>query len=332
MALVFAFAWRVFVYESKPTMMSVEGTTMGSIIYHVKYSGSTKDYTNEIDQILIGFNKSLSTYEPSSEISMLNKNGEITVASRFFIPVMRESKRVYEATNGAFDPTVGPLINAWGFGPESRKKVLDAAQVDSLKSLIGFEKVQFSDSSIVIPKGFKLDFSAIAKGYAVDLVGEFLESEGINNYMVEIGGELRCRGKNKEGESWSIGVEDPLVDIAEKKILAIVKMKDLSLATSGNYRNYFEEDGKLYAHIIDPSTGYTASHSLLSASVFTSNCMTADAYATAFMVLGLDQSKKIIESDQELEAILVYRSGDSIKSYISEGIAPFIAFNKTDHN
>ena len=329
--LIVALLWRTFFNEGGANLVLIQGTTMGTITYNVKYLGNEKDYKLEIDDLLQSFNQSLSTYIPNSEISQLNNDGVINFKSNYFLPVLKESKRVYEITNGAFDPTVGPLINAWGFGSASKDKLLDSLEVDSLLRLIGYHYVEFDDSKVTIPKGFNLNFSAIAKGYAVDLVGELLEGKGIENYMVEIGGELRCRGNNQEGKSWSIGVEDPTVNLDEKEVLAIVRMNSLSLATSGNYRNYFEENGKLYAHIINPRTGYTSSHNLLSASVFSSNCMTADAFATAFMVVGLEEAKRIIESSNDLEALLVYQSEDGLKSYVSKGIQPFVELNNASN-
>ena len=165
-----------------------------------------------------------------------------------------------------------------------------------------------------------LDFSAIAKGQAVDVVGKWLESRGEKNYMVEIGGEVRCRGKNLKDEVWKIGIQDP-TSAYEVKRIADVFVDNKSIATSGNYRNYYEVDGKIRAHIVDPTTGYTADHDLLSTSVIADNCMTADAYATAFMVLGLEESIRIVEGDPELDALFIFQSGDELDVYVSGGIS-----------
>lgn len=332
MALILAFAVYTFMNSDTSKRMSyVTGVTMGGIVYNVKFLGNQSDMQPEIDQLLVDFNKSLSTYIPDSEISRFNKNGNFSYESDFFLPVLEASKEVYIATSGAYDPTVGPLIQAWGFGPNKEVPALDSLKVDSLRSISGFDNVIFDMLSVSMPINFQLDFSAIAKGYAVDEVGRLLERKGIENYLVEIGGEVKCRGINEEGKSWSLGIEDPTVAENQKEILAIVRLKDKSLATSGNYRNYYKKEGKIYAHIIDPRTGYTANHNLLSASVFASDCMIADAYATAFMVLGLEKSTEIINQQSGLDAILVYQdSNGMLRSYVSDGINPFVELNKTN--
>ncbi len=165
-----------------------------------------------------------------------------------------------------------------------------------------------------------LDFSAIAKGQAVDVVGEWLEAKGQSNYMVEIGGEVRCRGTNQKGKVWKIGIQDPTVSYETRRI-ADVFVDNVSIATSGNYRNYYEVDGKIRAHIVDPTTGYTSDHELLSTSVIAANCITADAYATAFMVLGLQESIQIVEADPELDALFIFQSGEELDVYVSGRIS-----------
>lgn len=327
--LLVAFVVFTISRQGAPKTQLISGQTMGTIIYNVKFIGDGSEVLKEeIDSVLHAFNQSLSTYIPSSEISRLNDSTSLAFESTYFYPVLARSKEIFEATEGTFDPTVGPLIQAWGFGPEKQIPQLDSAKVDSLRDLSGFDLVDFDKNGVSMPDFFQLDFSAIAKGYAVDLVGELLEVNGVSNYLVEIGGEVRCRGVNDEDKSWSLGIEDPTVSLDEQKLLAIVRLKDLSLATSGNYRNYYEKDGKIYAHIIDPRTGYTAQHNLLSASVFASDCMTADAYATGLMVLGLEKSKEIISRDN-IDAILIYRDqAGALKSYVSPGIQPFVELNK----
>ncbi len=327
--LLVAFVVFTISRQGAPKTQLISGQTMGTIIYNVKFIGDGSEVLKEeIDSVLQAFNQSLSTYIPSSEISRLNDSTSLAFESTYFYPVLARSKEIFEATEGTFDPTVGPLIQAWGFGPEKQIPQLDSAKVDSLRDLSGFDRVDFDENGVSMPDFFQLDFSAIAKGYAVDLVGELLEVNGVSDYLVEIGGEVRCRGINDEDKSWSLGIEDPTVSLDEQKLLAIVRLKDLSLATSGNYRNYYEKDGKIYAHIIDPRTGYTAQHNLLSASVFASDCMTADAYATGLMVLGLEKSKEIISRDN-IDAILIYRDqAGALKSYVSPGIQPFVELNK----
>ena len=327
--LILAFLVFTFVRENSLPLQRLSGQTMGTIVYNVKYLGSLNDGLQaEIDSVLKVFNQSLSTYIPDSEISTLNSTGNLTFRSPYFYPILAGSKAIFHKTNGAFDPTVGSLIDLWGFGPEKQIAAPDSAAVDSLLAITGFQHLSFDERSVRLPKNYQLDFSAIAKGYAVDLVGELLEGKGIENYLVEIGGEVRCRGVNQENKSWSLGIEDPTVALDEQELLAIVRLKNLSLATSGNYRNYYEENGIIYAHIIDPRTGYTAEHNLLSVSVFASDCMTADAYATALMVLGLKASQRLVERE-DIEAILIFRKEDgSLGSYVSAGIQPFVELNK----
>jgi thiamine biosynthesis lipoprotein len=239
--------------------------------------------------------------------------------------VLQKSKEIFDLTDGAFDPTVGPLVNAWGFGPGKENNYLDSATVDSLLQKVGFNKIVFDNKTAIkmVPDMY-LDFSAIAKGYGVDVVGLFLESQDINNYMVEIGGEVRCRGVNENDKPWLIGIEDPTVTGGDQKLFTTVFLKDRSLATSGNYRNFYVVDGKKVSHTISPFTGYPVNHSMLSASVFASDCMTADALATGFMVLGVEKSIEITERTDGFDAILIYSDNEGkLQTYVSEGIRGF---------
>ena len=314
------------VKEQPRVIESIRGVTMGVVPYSVKVvkeaSGELKP---QIDSLLTVFNNSLSTYVTDSEISILNKEYELSYQTRFFYPVLAAAAKVFEQTGGAFDPTVGPLVNQWGFGPGKLISVPDSALVDSLMNFAGFKRVQFDEHNVSMSRGMYLDFGAIAKGYAVDLVADYIEDLGHEDFMVEIGGEVRCSGIKPNGSAWTIGIEDPTVQRDERKLAAKVLIKDLSMATSGNYRNFFERDGKKYAHTISPFTGYPVEHSLLSATVFHKSCMLADAYATAFMVLGFEESKKIIDSDETIEGHLIYSdSSGQIVSYTSEKAADII--------
>ncbi len=308
-------------------MVTLGGTTMGPIPYTVKYlEANGQSYQTEVDSLLIAFNNSLSTYIPNSEISRFNNNDSIRFESQYLQEILTKSKEIYEITSGAFDPTVGPLVNAWGFGPGSEQNLLDSATVDSLLMTVGFDKIDFDDQSASKPAGdLFLDFSAIAKGYGVDVVSEFLESKGIANYMVEIGGEVRCKGKNSTGRNWLIGIDDPNVAQNERRLKATVYIENMSLATSGNYRNFYIKDGQKVSHTISPFTGYPVEHSLLSASVFAKDCMSADAYATGFMVMGYDQSLKIIQQSDNMEAFLIYSDAKGeIQTYATPGIANYL--------
>jgi len=313
--------------ETNFSAVEISGMTMGTIRYSVKYFHEEEiNYSSEIDSLLKVWNMSLSTYIAESEISRFNSGDScFEFESKYFLPVLKASKKVYEMSKGAFDPTVGPIVNAWGFGPE-KSMTPDSAKVDSLRKFVGFNKITFDDKKVCksLP-GIKLDFSAIAKGNAVDIVANFLESKGIENLLVEIGGEIVCRGSKPGNAPWVTAIEDPTVEIYEQKILAIAELYDKAVATSGNYRNYYVRDGRKYAHTIDPATGYPVFHSLLSASVFAENCMIADAYATAFMVLGMDGARQIIEDDPTLDAYLIYTDEDGeIKTFVTNGIANHI--------
>ncbi len=320
--------------EDNLSPVEISGMTMGTIRYSVKYFHEDKiNYSTEIDSLLKVWNMSLSTYIPESEISRFNSGDScFHFESKYFLPVLQASKKVYEMSKGAFDPTVGPIVNAWGFGPE-KSMTPDSSRVDSLRQFVGFNKITFDDKKVCksLP-GIKLDFSAIAKGNAVDIVADFLGSKGIENLLVEIGGEIVCRGSKPGNAPWVTAIEDPTVKVYEQKILAIAELYDKAVATSGNYRNYYVRDGRKYAHTIDPASGYPVFHSLLSASVFAENCMVADAYATAFMVLGMNGARKILEDDPSLDAYLIYTDEDGeIKTFVTNGIANHIKKYKAEN-
>ncbi len=307
-------------------MVHFKGITMGVIQYNVLYRHEDGiDFSMEVDSLLKVWNESLSTYIPDSEISRFNQDSCFAFESKYFYPVLASSKRVYESTGGAFDPTVGPLVNAWGFGPDD-PNYPDSSKVDSLKNFIGFSNITFDEENVCKSvQGVQLDFSAIAKGYAVDVVAEFLKSKGIENLLVEIGGELICFGDKGNDNPWVAGIEDPDVEIEEQKLLAKISLKDRAMATSGNYRNYYIKDGVKYSHTINPSTGYPIQRNILSATVFAEDCMTADAYATAFMVLGVEGAKKVLTNTNGIEAFLVYSDEKGAISHFStDDITPLI--------
>lgn len=303
------------------------GTTMGTIIYNIKYlDKDNRNFQKAVDSLLVDFNQALSTYIPDSEISVFNRDHEVAFELPYFPEVLAASAEVYEKSGGAFDPTVGQLVDAWGFGTEDAIDP-DSAQVDSLLEYVGFDKISF-DARKVSKKveGLRLNFSAVAKGQAIDVVGDYLASQGVANYMVEIGGEVRALGKNQEGELWTIGIEIP----DERQIGGLfdaVKLENQGMATSGNYRIFrVLPDGRKVAHTIDPKTGFPKMHTLLSATVFAPNCMYADAYATACMAMGLEAARDMILADDSLEAYFIYadEQGD-IKTYISPGMTNKVA-------
>ena len=238
---------------------------------------------------------SLSPFNKESVISRINRNEEVTPDS-MFVHVFQLAKTISEHTYGAFDITVAPLVNAWGFGFKNGQD-LTPAQIDSILSFVGFEKVALENGKIVKqdPRVI-LDCSAIAKGYGSDAVARLFDRKGIRNYMIEIGGEIVVKGLSPKEQKWKVGINKPIDDSlnVNNEIQTILNVTDLGIATSGNYRNFYYKDGKKYAHTIDPHTGYPVQHSILSSTVLAKDCATADAYATAFMVLGLEQAKKDI--------------------------------------
>lgn len=275
-------------------------------IYHFTYE-AREDYQSQIEAELQCFDASLSPFNPSSIISRFNRNDTAVVADAWFETVFARSKEVWRDTGGAFDPTVSPLINAWGFGFKTGAPVTPET-VDSLWHLVGMERMELVDGRLhKDDPRMSLNFSAIAKGYAVDVVASFLREKGVKNFLVEIGGEVAAQGKNARGETWRVGIDTPdEANVAGGEIEAVVMLDDAALATSGNYRNFRVVNGRRVAHTIDPATGYPVQHSLLSATVLAPDCMTADAYATAFMVLGVDKSLEIAARNPGIEAYLIY--------------------------
>lgn len=307
--------------------MVVSGQTMGTTYRIVYLDPLRREFKSQIDSLLQVFNQSLSTYIPDSEISRFNKVDSLVYESSFFYPVLAKSKEVYTNTGGAFDPTVGPLVNVWGFGPGGAA-LEDSVSIPKLLRQVGFEKVVFDgvQARKGIP-GIYLDFSAVAKGYGVDIVGKFLESKEIEHYLVEIGGELKAKGSNENGELWRVGISQPDEEGAANELFGIIALNGKGLATSGNYRNFYIVDGKKFSHTISPFTGYPVVHGLLSATVVADDCMTADAYATAMMVMGTEKSIALQREIDGLDIFLIYNDENSVlKSYVSEGLKPYLSY------
>jgi thiamine biosynthesis lipoprotein len=280
------------------------GTTMGTT-YQVKYlTAEPVNLQSSIDSLLEDFNQCLSTYIPDSEISRFNRDTLHRFERPYFYRMLLQSQTISETTGGAFDPTVMPLVAAWGFGPDAPDPPGEA-QMDSLLSAVGLENISFDQHYVSkLNPRTQLDFSAIAKGYAVDLVLQFLKDKNLTDIFVEIGGEIAACGVNETGKPWAIYIEKPLDH--ERAVQAVVSLDNIAVATSGNYRNFYMKDGKKYAHTISPFNGYPVQHSLLSVSVFAQSCAVADAYATAFMVLGLERAMELTLSNDELEAYFIY--------------------------
>jgi len=283
----------------------VFGTTY-SIQY---YSEDSDDFQQQIDSLFYVINKSMSTYQTNSDISKLNRNETVEV-DEHFKKVFSASQVIYEATEGVFDPTIGVLVNAWDFGPEGKIISLDSLKIDSLMLSVGLNKVKLVGNTILKENtNTFIDFNAIAKGYGVDVIADFLESKNIENYIVEIGGEIRCKGTNIEKQKpWKVGVEMPHFD-GTQSIMKAISLHNESMATSGTYRKFKTDSlGNRYSHIIDTKTGYPSKTNLLSISVITSNCMTADGYATAFKAMGIEKVKDFLKTHPELKVFLIFEN------------------------
>lgn len=278
--------------------------------YHATYQCDS-DLTYSINAELAKVDASLSPFNKNSIITAVNQNREVEI-NDMFQDVFYLAMQISKETDGAFDITVAPLVNAWGFGFKNGIEPT-SEQVDSLMQIIGYQKVSLSAGRVTkTDDRVMLDCSAIAKGYGTDVVARLLRSKGITNFMVEIGGEIVTSGVNAENQPWRVGitkpVEDPMGTTGE--VQSIVKITDKAMATSGNYRNFYYKDGKRYAHTIDPKTGYPVQHNILSATVFAKSCAVADAYATSFMVMGMEKAQQLLEQHPELMAYLIYSDED----------------------
>ncbi len=276
-------------------------------IYHIKYEGS-EILTEKIDAEFQKFNLSLNPFNPNSIISKVNRN-EAVEADDWFIEVFNKAKEVSDHSEGIFDITCAPLVNLWGFG-FSKMDSVTPQMIDSIKQFVGYQKVRLDGRKVVKDDSrILLNCSAIAKGYASDIIARLLEREGIENYMVEIGGEVTMKGVNQNGKCWRIGINKPEDDSTGVKndIEEVVQLcKKGGVATSGNYRNYYIKDGKKYAHTIDPRTGYPSEQSILSATIVAEDCITADAYATAFMAMGLEKAREAAKNIPDIEYYVIY--------------------------
>ncbi len=321
--------------ERPANYVNLQGQTMGTY-YNVTYGDSgNRNFQTSIDSLLEALNMEVSTYIPSSVISRFNQSEKgIVLADQekkydHFIQNLQVASEIYRLSDGAFDPTINPLVNYWGFGAEERAPVtaVDSMLVDSLKAFVGLDKVKLEERDnglLFLSKplpGVQLDFSALAKGYGVDAVGRLLESKGVNHYLVEIGGEVVTRGVNKSGEVWSIGVNQPSEVSTLTDFAAVLPLNSKGMATSGNYRNFYEVNGVKYSHTINPETGFPERNDLLSATIIAKNCMYADAMATACMVMGAEKAFNWISDIQDVEAYFIYGKADgSMGERYTEGL------------
>ena len=304
--IVLAVASVIIIARQKNTPYQPNTGFIFGTIYNVSYQ-SSHDLQPEIEAELKRVDASLSPFNKQSIITAVNNNRPVKLDDRF-IEVFTLAEKISKETNGAFDITVAPLVNEWGFG--FKTGVAPTRHViDSLRAIVGYQKVRLQDG--VIRKAdprIMLDCSAIAKGYGSDCVARLLRKHGIDNFMVEIGGEVVTSGINPDRMPWRIGVTKPVDDSTaiDQELQTVLNVTDKAMATSGNYRNFYYKGGRKYAHTIDPKTGYPIQHNILSATVLADDCATADAYATSFMVLGLDGARRILKRHPELMAYLIY--------------------------
>jgi thiamine biosynthesis lipoprotein len=318
--------------------ITLNGKTMGTT-YTVKYLDSMNiNYQKDIDSLLSLVNESLSTYIPEARISRFNRRGEGMLIDTFmpgeilddyFLTNYRCAQEVFKLSEGLFDPTVGPLVNAWGFGwsGEPREKALSENEIDSIIQFVGFEKLfvreERDSHSQMIEKThpfIQLDFSALAKGFGVDEIAEFLINRAVRDFLVEVGGEIRVSGQPERGGKWVLGVNTPEENAPLTSFYSKVQLTDLAMATSGNYRNFYYIGGKKVFHSINPKTGKPQQNNMLSATVFHPDCMTADALATACMVMGLDKAKQMIHSIDDAEAYFIFSSAQgNHEDFVTEG-------------
>ncbi len=305
--LVFLIVGTVFIVrQQRSTPYQHDKGQVFGTFYHITYQNDTS-LNNDILAELAKVDSALSMFNDKSIISRINR-GEDVKTNEMFDTVFNLAENIADNTNGAFDITVAPLVNAWGFGFKTGNPPTKAA-IDSLRSIVGYKKVALRNNRITkTDPRVMLDCSAIAKGYGCDVVAHLLQRHGIENYMVEIGGEVVTHGISEKRLPWKIGVTKPTDDslAVDKELQTVLNVKNMAMATSGNYRNFYYKNGKKYAHTIDPKTGYPVQHNILSATVLAKHCAEADAYATSFMVMGLEGAKKTLENHPELMAYFIY--------------------------
>ncbi|WP_339611883.1 FAD:protein FMN transferase [uncultured Planktosalinus sp.] len=313
--------------ETSTSLIQNSGEALGTT-YSIQYDGD-QDYHEALIKVFDLVNQSMSTYLPSSDISKINVGDSTVIIDKHFETVYLLSKNIWTETNGYFDPTVGPLVNAYGFGPQGKLRGIDSTQVDSIKEFVGFEKLLLTKDNIIKkqdPRTF-IDFNAIAKGYTIDLLGKTLDSNNIQNYLIELGGELLAKGDNKNtGNDWIVGIDDP-TQTEERRLIKKIKLKNAAMATSGNYRKtrIDPETGTHYVHSINPKSGWPKKSNVLSVSVLAKTCAEADAYATAFMVMELEETHFFLEEHTTIDAYVIYVDEEgNLQEWLTEGFQKIV--------
>lgn len=311
------------------TPIRMEGSTMGTSWHVTAFDPEQRNLQHELDSLLLLVNRSISTWDSTAEISRFNQSERgIAFQLPYFLPPLKVSSLVHAASGGAYDPTVMPLVNAWGFGPE-KISTPDTARILKTLEFIGFGKIRITEDSVLkSDPRVQLDFSAIGQGYGADVVAEYLRSKGIQDMLVELGGEGMAIGINREsGKPWKLGLVDPR---DPKKFIGYIELTNRSFSTSGNYFNYREVDGLRYSHTIDPSTGFPAERAIMSATVFAEDCATADAWATAFMTMGHEKAIELLKQHPEIDALLLWSAQNEkgIAHHLTPGAKTMITFEE----
>ena len=323
--ILYIIAALLLVACTRPSVYRNDSGRVFGTYYKIIYS-APEDLHDGIKASLQRVNASLSTFDSTSIISRINQNDTNVVVDSLFTVVFTTAQQVSEQTSGAFDITVAPLVNAWGFGFEPTR-TRSQATLDSLKACVGYQKISLTDGKVTKQMPcVQLDASAIAKGLGCDVVAQYLESQGVEHYLVDIGGELKLKGQNDKGKNWRIGIQQPAEDslLVSNDVAAILSLTDVGVATSGNYRQFYYQDGKKISHTIDPRTGTPCQHNLLSTTVVAPTTMLADAYATAFMVLGDRDSIEAVAKANQLAVYLLYAEQDTIQSVYNNLFAPYL--------
>lgn len=306
----------------------LQGEALGTT-YQVKFYGDHFDAGAKFDSVINAINNTFSTYWPNSKITRINHGDTTVVVDAMFDEVYGLAGAVYASSEGFYDPTVGTLVNAYGFGPEGQINKLDDHVIDSLMQYVGFDKISLDDNGYIHKENpnVYLDFNSIAKGYCIDRVGAMLEQNGVENYLIELGGELLAKGKNlSKNKSWAVGIENIEAPVDDRGYTKVVVLKNRGMAGSGNYRKFRvdEATGERYVHTINPLTGQAHKSDVLSATVIANTCAEADAYATTFMAMGLKRSQQLLEKLDTVDAYLMYNEGSEIKVYMSKGFDKYL--------
>ena len=310
--------------ETKNSYTTQDGFAQGGT-YHIVYKESNQikniNLPDSLNTYFNNINRSISGYDSLSIISRVNRGEDILLDS-IFINTFNSSMEIFNASKGEFDISGGPLFNIWGFGFKNKEHVTKE-KIDSILTFIGMNKLHIKDGKLIkADPRMQVNFNAIAQGYTCDYIGSKLETLGVTDYLIEVGGEIMCKGVNSKGKEWRVGIDKPIDgnNIQGDQMQAIIELSNKGLVTSGNYRKFYIENGEKFAHTINPKTGYPVKHNLLSATVIAENATIADAYATYFMVIGLNEAKKVLKNIKNLEAFLIFANGEKMESFATDGI------------